>query len=501
MKHTKVVGAVAAAVVLALAMTVSNHAVAEPITGHTTVRMSDGVDLDSFVVGAGEHHPLVLIPAEVGIPDVAYLATAAKLAAHGYTVLAYNPRGTFASTGVFDFAGPREIADVSELIDWAERTLGVEPSAIAIAGMGNGGGTGLLAAARDRRLRAVVSLGGWADLGKAWFPGGTPSAQAISTQRSLGAAGSHVGPDGTRLTAIDVSADAVRDLTTARTVDMTALAANRPAVFLGQAWEDSLYPPAQLVDTFVGYPGPLHVELSAGDHSVSDAPGGYLGLPNHDWDTAIQWLDATVHGNDRSAVQVAPMTSAVSALLPGQHYSPILSLAALAPTTRRYLGRGIIDSAPTHFGQTITGGPVGVDSGTVYLNGSLHFLGVSSSQRLAGIDPHTAATWTSDPLITDRHLLGETAVHLVVSSPHAATIVCYLFDVDANGQGSLLTFGPATVDGHGAATVEMQPINVTVATGDHLVLVAGTQDGRYRSATSVGQPVTVSDGVLDLPFR
>ncbi|MBU3061889.1 hypothetical protein KO481_10165 [Nocardia sp. NEAU-G5] len=460
------------------------------------VVMSDGVRIEATVLPAAPGSPLVLIPGEVGVPRLMYQAPLQALHSRGYTVIVYDPRGTFGSTGEFDFAGPREIQDVSELIDWAGGRFGT--GAAAVAGMGNGGGTGLLAAAHDRRIRAVVSLGGWADLTRAWFPGGTADVEAIGTQRLLGGATSRFGADARHI--LD-AADPQR-FTAARDVDMRALAANRPAVFVGQAWGDSLYPPRQLVDAFAGYPGPLRLELSAGDHSVSDAPGGYLGLPNHDWDTAYRWLDAALRGTDpgllgEPPLHLAPMTSSPAEMLGGQQYSAPMAVADLRPTTGLALGAGVLGAAAAATATTLVGGAAGVDSGPVYLTGALQYLGTVPPTPLGAVSP----AWRTAVFAAPRRLVGLPDLTVTLGTAHPATLVAYLYDEGPDSSGVLLSHAPVTVTGTGSATVELQPVDWVVAAGHRLTLIVGTHDSRYAGVTTPGATITLTAGRLDLPLQ
>ena len=68
-----------------------------------------GVILKANVVApaAAGRYPAVILPSSWGLNDLEYLAQAKTLAARGYVVVSYTPRGWWLSGGEIDTAGPR----------------------------------------------------------------------------------------------------------------------------------------------------------------------------------------------------------------------------------------------------------------------------------------------------------------------------------------------------------------------------------------------------------
>ena len=150
--------------------------------GFPRIAAKDGVRLSAHTIrlNTDEPRPVVIVPAGWtpfgwGLFEYTYL----QLALRGYHVLAYTPRGLgltmsvpgtgyvdgpFTSGGTLDVAGPKDWADGSTVIDYAERHF--NSSRIAFLGESYGSGISQLVAAHDPkgRVAAVVALSTWGDL-------------------------------------------------------------------------------------------------------------------------------------------------------------------------------------------------------------------------------------------------------------------------------------------------------------------------------------------------
>ncbi len=99
-----------------------------------------------------------------GVPVLAQLAGA--LAQSGILAVRYDKRGNGQSGGRSESATITDFAeDVRTVVRWLERRPDVDPKRIAVIGYGEGGWVGLLAASRERRIAAVVSVAGWSTTG------------------------------------------------------------------------------------------------------------------------------------------------------------------------------------------------------------------------------------------------------------------------------------------------------------------------------------------------
>jgi dienelactone hydrolase len=94
-----------------------------------------------------------------GVPVLAQLA--GTIAQSGIMAVRYDKRGNGQSGGRSESATMADFAeDVRAVVRWLERRSDVDPKRIAVVGYGEGAWVGLLAASRDRRIAAVVSIAG-----------------------------------------------------------------------------------------------------------------------------------------------------------------------------------------------------------------------------------------------------------------------------------------------------------------------------------------------------
>jgi dienelactone hydrolase len=92
-----------------------------------------------------------------GVPTLANLAAA--VSESGMIAVRFDKRGNGQSGGRSESATVTDFAeDVRAIVRWLEKRRDVDPKRIAVVGHGEGAWVGLLAAARERRIAAVVSI-------------------------------------------------------------------------------------------------------------------------------------------------------------------------------------------------------------------------------------------------------------------------------------------------------------------------------------------------------
>jgi predicted acyl esterase len=197
---------------------------------------------------------------------------ARRYAANGYLVVGYDSRGFGESEGVSGFDGPKEVRDVSALLDWLadrERVLTAAPGnpRVGMDGVSYGGGIQLNAAAFDDRIDAIVPRMTWHDLVYAAAPqdvfkqtwdavilgAGAPSGYGLRTGNPTLS-----GPD-PRIYRFVVEAvaanrmpDDAREYFRERSAPATRIEEIRPPALLLQGWPDNLLTPNQAIWTFEG---------------------------------------------------------------------------------------------------------------------------------------------------------------------------------------------------------------------------------------------------------
>ncbi len=148
----------------------------------------DEVELSAFSItlNTPTPAPVVVVPAGWSpygwLPFIwAYLT----LAADGYHVLAYTPRGLgtpgwlSTSEGYIDVGGCKDWSDGSDVLDYAARSF--SPSTFGLLGESYGSGISQLIAAHDpgKRVSAVVALSTWGNLATSLYNNGTRHLEAV----------------------------------------------------------------------------------------------------------------------------------------------------------------------------------------------------------------------------------------------------------------------------------------------------------------------------------
>jgi predicted acyl esterase len=94
------------------------------------------------------------------------------LAPNGYAVLTYDARAHGESGGLFTLDGPRELADLRELLTWLTTNHPIDAAHIGAYGASYGGGLAWRAAVEGFPLAAIAPAATWTDLGDALAPQG-----------------------------------------------------------------------------------------------------------------------------------------------------------------------------------------------------------------------------------------------------------------------------------------------------------------------------------------
>ncbi|GID71713.1 hypothetical protein Ade02nite_03540 [Paractinoplanes deccanensis] len=511
----------------------------------------DGVTLKANVIApstAGPH-PAVLLPASWGLNDLEYLAQARTLASAGYVVVSYTPRGWWSSGGEIDTAGPRDMADLSKVIDWTIANTGADPSRIGVAGISYGAGISLLGAAFDSRIRVVAMMSGWTDLVYSLYSDSTRHKQSAGLLEIAAGLLGDVGPDlGGKLADFKANRNVPEVMAWARVRSaatyLNALNTNKPAILIANAWGDSFFPPNQLVDFYQRLTTPKRLELRPGDHAIAEL-GGIFGFENEVWSSVRTWFDThlatkgtdptasratsaglsapTVAASHTTSAGVSAPTRAASASAqlpvlikpdnaPAESYPDWPSLST---TQRRFdLGKirtldgtGLLGggpspawtkSLPTDKDTTAAGGVV------LLTNGVAAFTNQRPQIWLPTVDRFRAGVWASSRPASPLRLRGIPKVHLDLAGTHApGSAVVYLYDLDALGTAKLITHAPVTwLEPRSSVDVALSAAAYDIPAGHSLTLVVDTVDPLYYDANAPGETVTIGAGsYLDVPVR
>ncbi|MDQ0993850.1 alpha/beta fold hydrolase [Streptomyces sp. V3I7] len=505
--RTSAVGAVSAVLLAAAALGAAPAARAD--SGSPSVRFVDitgdgGTVLKANVVtpagaSASGAYPLIVLPTSWGLPQAEYLVQAKRLARSGYVVLTYNVRGFWQSGGEIEVAGPPDVADASKVINWALAHTPADPQRIGIGGVSYGAGISLLAAAHDRRIKAVASLSGWADLTGSIYSGRTQHVQAAAL---LDGAGRVTGRESAEVRRVfhdfyasDLSKeqellDWGRKRSVAASVDR--LNRNGAAVLLANAWGDSVFPVNQYADFYEKLTGPKRLELRPGDHATAEIPG-LFGVPNDVWTDTGRWFDHYLKGADNGIDREQPVQLKARTSGGYEGYPDWKSAAA----TRRKIS--LAGSATIHANVDS-----GADGGVVLLSGLLDQVAKLPPMASIPLLPRWwAAVWQSEKYDAVQQVRGTARLHTTLTpAKESGTLVAYLYDVGPLGLGKLVTHAPYTWHGRTpgqpfAVDLELFSTAYDVPAGHRLALVVDTVDPLYVEHNPPGAQLTFSSPAND----
>ncbi|MGD3112376.1 CocE/NonD family hydrolase [Streptomyces sp. YGL11-2] len=498
------------------------------------IPMKDGTVLKADVFtpapgtpGADRHgrYPLVVQPASWGQNDLEYVAQGRQLAAEGYVAVTYTVRGFWGSGGQVDVAGAKDVGDVSGVIDWALAHTPADPQRIGMVGLSLGGGLTLMGAAFDPRVKAVAALSGWGDLVDSLYSGQTRHLQAAALLHAVQMPTGRPSPEFSRMLA-DLYGD--RDIpqvvawahkrSPATYVDR--INAHGTAVFMANAWGDSIFNPSQMTAFYQRLTVPKHLELRPGDHATQELTG-LLGLHNATWTSARHWLDQHLKGGgtdggSAGAVRLQVRRSGAEESYPDWRAvsSRTAHLRLGDPNVHGTGTLGTKAAGASGWNKGVAGGTdSGADGGIAVLSGALdQFTGLPPTVLVPLLSRRSAAVWQSEPDAAPQRIRGAVRLHTrITASAPQGTVFAYLYDVDALGVGKLISHAPQGWSGQtpGRAfplDVSLFATAYDVPAGHRLALVLDTKDplygGRTPSGSSVSFGATAADpSQLTVPLR
>jgi dienelactone hydrolase len=438
------------------------------------------------------------------------------MAADGYVVVSYTPRGWWGSGGEIDTAGPKDMADLSKVLDWTIAHTPADPSRLGAGGVSYGAGISLLGAAFDQRIRAVAMLSGWTDLVYSLYSDQTRHLQSAGL---LSLAAQLVGHPGADLTSMLSDFNANRNVPTVMdwaklrspATYLDRINANNPAVLIANSWGDTFFPPNQLPDFYGRLTTPKRLELRPGDHAIAELTG-LAGLPNDVWTSTRGWFDrylkADGNGTRPGEVYLKPDNAAAETWGSWTAQTTRTQRYGLGEI-RWYDGTGLLGGTPGGgWSKRLPNDLDTVANGGVVLltNGVSAFTGQRPSIWLPFVDRTRAGVWAAARPSTALKVRGIPRLHLDLTGTAAeGSLVAYLYDLDNLGNAALLTHAPVTwmsgAAGSRSIDVNLSAVNYDVPAGHSLTLVVDTVDPLYYDANSGGASTVTGGSYLDLPVR
>ncbi|MGI5459289.1 CocE/NonD family hydrolase [Streptomyces sp. CA-249302] len=444
-------------------------------------------------------YPLVVLPTSWGFPQAQYLVQAQKLANSGYIVVGYNVRGFWQSGGEIEVAGPSDMADASKVIDWALANTPADSKHIGMAGVSYGAGISLLAAAHDKRIKAVASLSGWADLIGSIYSGRTQHVQAAALLDGVSLVTGRQSPESRQVFndfyASDLSKEQeIIDWGKKRSAAtyLDQLNKNGAAVMMAGAWGDTIFPPNQNADFYEKLTGPKRLEFRPGDHATAELTG-LFGLPNDVWTDTERWFDHYLKGEDNGIDREEPVQLKSRSGGGYEGYPDWKSVGA----TRKKLA--LADTTTIH-----TNVDSGADGGIVFLSSILDQVAQLPPVASIPLLPRRwAAVWQSEKYGTAQQVRGTAKLHTTLTpTKESGTLVAYLYDVGPLGLGKLVSNAPYTFHGRTPGEpfdvdLELNSTAYDVPAGHRLALVVDTVDPLYIEHNPSGAQLTFSSPAND----
>ncbi|MFI6154312.1 CocE/NonD family hydrolase [Kitasatospora sp. NPDC051170] len=523
------------------------------------IPVAEGVALSGFAIRqqTSEPRPVVIVPAGWNpygwLPFmVGYLT----LAARGYHVLAYTPRGfgavgeIYSSNGLIDVAGETDQRDGSAVIDHAEGLFA--PSKVGLMGLSYGSGISQLVAANDPqdRVAAVAALATWGNLATSLYDNDTRHVKAV--ELLIAFTGAEVGKEEERFDedTWEILQNFLKGQEMQKVVDWGEERSPETYVdvtnsrgiptFYASTWHESLFPPGEAIATFEKLTVPKHLNLWIGDHGAPEGLGitGYpSGAPFIGALTpmleAYAWLDHHLFGKPNGVPEWPVVNSqvmftykTVPALGGGRQITvparrePLGSWAeATTGTETWYLngadGSGALSDKPSsgwsrEFLAGRTTGATAMDA--IMTTGQQEWFGSPKGYEPEGFESDRVLVWSTEALSGGRRIRGAARLRLSVGvgAGDAATLVAYLFDVAPDGSARIITHEPLTVTGLGAGEVRtvgwtLQPAAYDLADGHRLALAVNGCDQLYAFTGTVDGTTTITspigqESVLELPL-
>ena len=454
--------------------------------------------------------PAVIFINSWALNEYEYLDQAAHLAEKGYIVLSYTTRGFGRSTGQINTAGPLDMADYSQVIDYLISHYPVDPDAIGSAGISYGSGISLLGAARDSRVKAVAAMSSWGDLVEALYGNQTPR---LVWGELLTLAGELTGnPE----PVLGEHWDVVKNQQLDKIPEVKAWAyerspinyvdqlnSNGTAVYLAKAYGDNLFQPNSLLDMFGQLTGPKHLDLVSGTHATAELLPALAGIGEDViWQNVYKWFDLHLKGETNEMATAKPLQMKVKfeGRFEGFDDYPIAEAddKVFYMHPRGSFDNGDLETAPYRkFGWFDVDNTINAWAGTAFstqiplLSQLLEQLEIPVITNVYQVSDNRSIYFNTDWLDEEMQIRGTPGVSLQVQ-PHynKMQLVAYLYDMDWTGTGRLITHGVITLpEAPWGKKIKLDFDLVSTAydvpAGHSLVLAIDTKDPEYKSPTGV----------------
>ncbi len=458
-----------------------------------SIPVSDGVVLRATLMKpmpfeVGQRFPAVVFIHGWGNTrngDGGFVKAQRDFAADGYTVLAYDVRGFGESGGMSTLAGPREMQDMREVIDFLVNATAWN-GRLGVTGYSYGAGHAWWALVHDERVTTAVPHYGWIDLADGLAPGSVPKHGWISALLLIGAfGGGNYDPviyDWARRAAARDGLDEVLDALRERSTFRNLTNVTKP-VLLVEGTGETLFPQALSAYALLENAKQRNVFFFPGGHGVHNEAA---------YDHTRLWFDRWLKLED-SGVDAWP---AITMPL-GDSEATFGSYPVRGTREATYFfadatpadGEGTLEANATKVGPDgrarYTGSarsgvfddPAGVTDASGFRAPR-----VPSSLRSA---PNEAMLFRGEPLKNASLMIGEPRVNVTLApSPTGLQIIARLYAEAPDGTSRLLARGgldPTPLDTEQAVEFPLVRALARIGAGERLVLILAGDDVSYTA--------------------
>ena len=245
------------------------------------IKVDDGIEIHANIFIPKlkkEKFPAIIFVNSWMLEEHEYFTQAKLLAKAGYIVFSYSTRGWGCSTGKVDVIGPRDIRDLSQVMDHLISTYPVDSKNIGMSGISYGGGMSLMAAALEPRIKTVAAMSAWGSLTDAVYEKNTARQFWASTLIATGAA---LGEIDTKLLGLfkslfthEQTEPAIEwaDLRSPINYIDKVNKANKP-IYIANNFGDNLFQANNIIRYFEKLKTPKILDLNQGTHASAELVG------------------------------------------------------------------------------------------------------------------------------------------------------------------------------------------------------------------------------------
>ena len=479
------------------------------VNDDVVINSFDGVDITANVIvptSGKESYPAIIFINSWAMDEYEYIPQAVRFAEQGYIVLSYATRGFGESEGQIATAGPKDMLDLSYVIDWLLENTNADVERIGASGISYGSGISLLGAAHDHRISAVVAMSTWGSLTESLYGQETPRLIWGGLLTLLGEITGDADP---------VIAENYGNLIKHKNIEETIewadvrsaqtyvdiLNARDVPIYIANNFGDNLFQPNQALKFYEQLTTPKRMDLSQGMHASAEL----WGLVNADkehylWQKTEMWFDRWLKGEENgieyeSSFNVEPKYANDQYEQLQQWPTPLVQDDRMYLHPRGLLSNGKLKSSgysswwsntDTILSGLDTLANTGIPMISTLIEAEIDAPVLTSIPFISRVNGIVFETGRLDESMAIR---GIPKLHLNVKpSKSQYQMVAYLYDVDAFGIGKLITHGPLT--DYDAAAGQVQSVDLElvaaaydVPAGHKVALVIDTFDLLYAPPT------------------